>query len=180
MPKVTKSVKKNQPVANPYMIGGLRASYPGTPLKDQGYSNKVETVATAVPRVFVTHIIRPEGNGAAYTKPMKEFFDSKGDPALMADWNCHGFKTRRAYDAEDPKKNEKLPGMKKATWPWGKYIITSDNDSISRSLVHLLRGQHSYVLIPISLFCTMRVYAIVIAILCRIFRLPCDHCRFRR
>ena len=144
MPKVTKSVKKNQHIANPYLIGGLKASYPGTPLKDQGYSNKVETVATAVDRVYVTHVIRPEGNGAAYTKPMKEFFESKGDPALMADWNCHGFKTRRAYDAEDPKKNEKMPGMKKATWPWGKYIITSDNDSISRSLVHLLRGIHLY------------------------------------
>ena len=94
--------------------------------------------------MYVTHVIRPEGNGAAYTKPMKEFFESKGDPALMADWNCHGFKTRRAYDPKDPKKNEKLPGMKKATWPWGKYIITSDNDSISRSLVHLLRGIHLY------------------------------------
>lgn len=108
MPKVTKSVKKNQHIANPYLIGGLKASYPGTPLKDQGYSNKVETVATAVDRVYVTHVIRPEGNGAAYTKPMKEFFESKGDPALMADWNCHGFKTRRAYDPKDPKKNEKF------------------------------------------------------------------------
>lgn len=124
MPKAKPATpKKNQVVTNPYEIGGFTVKSPGIPFApNQQNVNKVETVATAVPRIFVSYFIRPEGNGAAFIRPIKDYFSSHGDPELMADWKVNGFKTRRAYNPEDPKENNRLQGMtdKEVGWFWGE------------------------------------------------------------